>query len=467
MMQRAGLLVSVATVALLAAGPAQAAAPAGVQADARAIFEKIVSIPTSEGLGKVPEMAQYLADRFRAAGFPDGDIHILPSGETASLVVRYRGTGRGGKPIIVLSHMDVVTARREDWQRDPFQLIEEGGYFFGRGTEDVKGEIAVITATFLRLRAENFVPARDLILVFTGDEETTAASARELVTTHRALIDAEYALNSDGGGGRMDERTGRPTHYNLQGAEKSYASFELATRNPGGHSSEPRPDNAIYELADALRALQAFAFPVQWNEWTIGSFRAQQQVVQGEEGAAMARFAAHPGDPAAAAVLARNPALVGRIRTTCVPTLLQGGHAENALPQSATATVNCRVFPGTTAAQVRDTLQQVVGSKVEVRTLGEPLVGPPSPLREDVLEAVTQVVQARFPGVPVIPDMAAYATDGTMFRSAGIPTYGVSSLFLKDSERYAHGLNERIMVKTFYDGLDHWYALLRTLAGAK
>jgi acetylornithine deacetylase/succinyl-diaminopimelate desuccinylase-like protein len=467
MMQRAGLLVSVATVAWLAAGPAQAAAPAGVRADARAIFEKIVSIPTSEGLGKVPEMAQYLADRFRAAGFPDGDIHILPSGETASLVVRYRGTGRGGKPIIVLSHMDVVTARREDWQRDPFQLIEEDGYFCGRGTEDVKGEIALITATFLRLRAENFVPARDLILVFTGDEETTAASARELVTTHRALIDAEYALNSDGGGGRIDERSGRATHYNLQGAEKSYASFELTARNPGGHSSEPRPDNAIYELADALRALQAFAFPVQWNDWTIGSFRAQEQVVQGEEGAAMARFAAHPGDPAAAAVLARNPALVGRIRTTCVPTLLQGGHAENALPQSATATVNCRVFPGTTAAQVRDTLQQVVGSKVEVRTLGEPLVGPPSPLRADVLEAVTQAVQARFPGVPVIPDMAAYATDGTMFRSAGIPTYGVSSLFLKDSERYAHGLNERIMVTTFYDGLDHWYALLRTLAGGK
>jgi acetylornithine deacetylase/succinyl-diaminopimelate desuccinylase-like protein len=467
MMQRTGLLAAVVTVAWLAAGPAQAAAPAGVRADARAIFEKIVAIPTSEGLGKVPEMAQYLADRFRAAGFPDGDIHILPSGETASLVVRYRGTGEGGKPIIVLSHMDVVTARREDWQRDPFQLIEEDGYFFGRGTEDVKGEIAVITATFLRLRAEKFVPARDLIIVFTGDEETTAASSRELVTTHRALIDAEFALNSDGGGGRLDERTGRATHYNLQGAEKSYASFELAARNPGGHSSEPRPDNAIYELADALRALQAFAFPVQWNEWTIGSFRAQQQVVQGEEGAAMARFAAHPGDPAAAAVLARNPALVGRIRTTCVPTLLQGGHAENALPQSAIATVNCRVFPGTTAAQVRDTLQQVVGSKVAVRTLGEPLVGPPSPLRADVIEAVTQAVQARFPGVPVIPDMAAYATDGTIFRSAGIPTYGVSSLFLKDSERYAHGLNERIMVKTFYDGLDHWYGLLRTLAGGK
>ena len=255
MMQRAGLLASVVTVALLAAGPAQAAAPASVRADARAIFEKIVSIPTSEGLGKVPEMAQYLADRFRAAGFPAADIHILPSGETASLVVRYRGTGRGGKPIIVLSHMDVVTARREDWQRDPFQLVEEDGYFFGRGTQDIKSEIALITATFLRLKAENYVPERDLIIVFTGDEETTARTAQELVTNHRALIDAEYALNSDGWGGRIDEQTGAASHYNLQGAEKSYASFELATRNPGGHSSEPRPDNAIYELADALQAL--------------------------------------------------------------------------------------------------------------------------------------------------------------------------------------------------------------------
>jgi acetylornithine deacetylase/succinyl-diaminopimelate desuccinylase-like protein len=467
MMLRTGRLLSVATLALLAAGLVQAAAPAGVRADARAIFERIVAIPTSEGLGRVPEMAQYLADRFRAAGFPDADIHVLPSGETASLVVRYRGTGQGGKPIIVLSHMDVVTARREDWQRDPFQLIEEDGYFFGRGTQDIKSEIAVITATFLRLRAEKFVPERDLILVFTGDEETTATTAKELVTTHRALIDAEYALNSDGWGGRIDEQTGAASHYNLQGAEKSYASFELTARNPGGHSSEPRPDNAIYELADALQSLQAFAFPVQWNDWTLGNFGAMARVTSGEEGAAMARFAANPGDPDAAAVLSRNPSLVGRIRTTCVPTLLQGGHAENALPQAANATVNCRVFPGTNAMEVRDTLQQVVGKGIEVRTLGEPLVGPSSPLRADVLEAVTRVVQMRFPGVPVIPEMAAFATDGAIFRSAGIPTYGVSSIFIKDSESFAHGLNERVSVDSFHGGLDHWYTLLKALAGGE
>jgi acetylornithine deacetylase/succinyl-diaminopimelate desuccinylase-like protein len=460
-------LATMAAIATLNGALAQAAAPAAVQADARAIFEKIISIPTAEGLGRVPEMAQYLAGRFRDAGFPASDIHVLPSGETASLVVRYRGTGQGGKPIIVLSHMDVVTARREDWQRDPFRLIEENGYFFGRGTQDIKSEIALVVATFLRLKAEGYVPLRDLILVFTGDEETTARTAQELVTTHRALIDAEYALNSDGGGGRFDESTGRASHYNVQGAEKSYASFELTIRNPGGHSSEPRPDNAIYDLADALKALQGYAFPVEWNDWTLGSFKARAATTPGAEGEAMAKFAAQPGDPAAAAVLARNPALVGRTRTTCVPTLLRGGHAENALPQSATATVNCRIFPGTTAAEVRDRLQQVVGSKVEVKTVFEPLVGPPSPLREDVLAAVTRAVHATHPGVPIVPDMAAYATDGTVFRAAGIPTYGVSGLFLKDSESFSHGLNERIPVDSFYAGLEHWYVLLRSLAGGK
>jgi acetylornithine deacetylase/succinyl-diaminopimelate desuccinylase-like protein len=243
------------------------------------------------------------------------------------------------------------------------------------------------------------VPSRDLIIVFTGDEETTAQTAQDLVTTHRALIDAEYALNSDGGGGGLDEQTGRASLYYVQGAEKSYASFELTARNPGGHSSEPRPDNAIYDLADALKALQGFAFPVQWNDWTLGSFRAAAAATPGEEGEALARFAAHPGDPAAAAVLARNPALVGRTRTTCVPTMLRGGHADNALPQSATATVNCRVFPGTSAGEVRDTLQRVVGSKIEVKTVFEPLVGPPSPLRDDVLAAVTRAVHATHPGV--------------------------------------------------------------------
>ena len=463
-MRTIGLL---AAVACCAVRTASAEAPADVRADARAIFEKIIGMRTSEGLGQVPVLAQYLADRFRAAGFREDDIHILPSGETASLVVRYRGDGTGGRPILLLAHMDVVTAKPEDWQRDPFRLVEENGYFFGRGTLDIKSEVALITATFLRLKAEHFVPTRDLIIAFSGDEETQMATTRELAGKYRELTDAEFALNGDGGGGEFDPETGRPRLYEVQGAEKSYASYELTARNPGGHSSEPRADNAIYELADALKAVQGFSFPVMWNDWTLGSFKAAAAVTPGEEGRAMARFAAKPGDADAAAVLARNPSTVGLTRTTCVATMLKGGHADNALPQSATATVNCRIFPGTSAVEVRDTLQKLVGEQIEVKMLGQPFTSPPSPMRDDVLAAAAAAVHASYPGTPIVPGMAAYATDGSVFRVAGIPTYGVSSLFTKSTDDFSHGLNERLAVTAFYAGLDHWYALLKTLAGRK
>ncbi|MBK6350601.1 MAG: M20/M25/M40 family metallo-hydrolase [Proteobacteria bacterium] len=461
------LMGSMLALACCCAVAARAEAPANARTEARAILERIVAIPSAAGLGKVPAVAQYLADRFRAAGFPEDDIHVLHSGDTASLVVRYRGSGKGGRPILLIAHMDVVTAKPEDWERDPFKLVEENGYFFGRGTMDVKGEIALISATFLRLKAEGFVPTRDLIIAFSGDEETQMDTARELATRYRALTDAEFALNGDGGGGTLDDETGKPQFYALQGAEKSYASFALTSHNPGGHSSQPRPDNAIYELADALKAVQGYAFPVMWNDWTLGSFKATAPVTPGELGQAMAKFAANPGDAEAAAVLAKNPAMVGRTRTTCVATMLTGGHADNALPQSATATVNCRIFPGTSVTEVRDSLQKVVGDKIEVKVIGEPHASPPSPLRSDVLAAVTKAVRAGHPGVPIVPDMAPYATDGSIFRGAGIPTYGVSSLFMKEKDEFAHGLNERVPVAAFYAGLDHWYVLLTTLAGAK
>ena len=457
--------VSVVLAAALLAVVAHAEAPAEVRAQARDIFQTVIGFKTSAGNGQVPLMAEYLAGKFRAAGFPAEDIHIVPLGETAGLVVRYRGNGKGGKPILLMVHMDVVTAKREDWERDPFKLIEENGYFFGRGTEDMKSEVALLTTTFLRLEAERFVPTRDLIIVFSGDEETEMATTRNLVEQHRDLVDAEFALNGDGGGGRLDEATGAPQFYYVQGAEKTYASFDLTVRNPGGHSAEPRIDNAIYELADALKNVQAYAFPLMWNDWTIGSLKASAAVTPGELGAAMARYAASPGDPAAAAVLAKDPHYVGRTRTTCVATLLRGGHADNALPQSATATVNCRIFPGTSVDEVRATLQKVAGDKVEVKTLGEPYWSGPSPLRQDVLDAVAKAVHADHPGVQLVPDMAPYATEGSVYRGAGIPTYGVSSVFMKDSDDFSHGLNERIPVATFYAGLDHWYVLLKTLAG--
>ena len=264
--------------------------------EAREIFQKVVAFRTSAGLGQVPAMAQYLAERFRAGGFPEEDIHILPVGETASLVVRYRGTGRGGKPILLLAHMDVVTAKPEEWQRDPFTLIEENGYFFGRGTLDNKQGVTVLTATFLRLKREKFVPSRDLIIAFSGDEETGMLTTSDLATKQRHLTDAEYALNSDDGGGQLDETTGKPQYLSFIGAEKISATYELTVRNAGGHSSAPRADNAIYELSDALKALQAYRFPVKYNEWTLGSFKATGPATAGPLGEAMTRFAANPQD---------------------------------------------------------------------------------------------------------------------------------------------------------------------------
>ena len=451
--------------AALAAAGGPAAAPDAVRAQAREIFAHIVGIESSIGKGNVPEVAKYLAARFQAGGFPAADIHILPLGETASLVVRYRGNGHGAKPIDFMAHMDVVTAKRSDWQRDPYHLTEENGFFYGRGTSDVKQEAALLTATFLRLKAEGFVPTRDLIITFSGDEETAQATAKDLVTAHRDLVDAEFALNGDGGGGVLSEGSAKPLIFYVQGAEKSSAQFLLTTRNPGGHSSEPRPDNAIYELADALKAVQRYEFPVQWNEWTLGDFKAASVVTEGSMGAAMKRFVADPGNAAAAAEIAKNPAFVGRIRTTCVATMLTGGHAENALPQSATATVNCRIFPGTGAADVQKTLQGLVGPKVEVRQGYDALVSDASPMRADVMNAVAKAVAASDPGAPVVPTQASYATDGAVFRNAGIPTYGVGGVFIMASEEFAHGLNERIRVKEFYNGLTYWDVLIKALAG--
>lgn len=438
---------------------------AAARAEAREIFAHIVGIESSVGKGEVPAVADYLAKRFKACGFSATDIHVLPFGETASLVVRYRGNGSGGRPIDLLAHMDVVTAKRADWQRDPYQLIEEDGHFFGRGTADVKQEVALLTTTFCTLKAQGFVPTRDLIIAFSGDEETEQATAKDLVTKHRDLVDAEFALNGDGGGGVLSEQTGKPLLFYVQGAEKSSAAFVLTTRNPGGHSSRPRPDNAIYELADALKAVQQTESPVMWNDWTLGDFKAAGEVTPGPLGAAMLRFAADPGDSAAAAEIAKDPAFVGRIRTTCVATMLSGGHAENALPQSASATINCRIFPGTSAQQVQATLQQAVGPKVEVTPRYAALVSDASPMRPDLMAAVARAVGAADPGVPIVPTQASYATDGAVFRNAGIPTYGAAGVFMKESEAFRHGLNERIRVDAFYDALTYWSVLIRSLAG--
>jgi acetylornithine deacetylase/succinyl-diaminopimelate desuccinylase-like protein len=433
---------------------------------ARAIFERVIAFKTSVGLGQVPPMAAYLAGEFRAAGFPEADIHIFPLGETASMVVRYRGDGSGGKPILMMAHMDVVTAKREEWPRDPFTLVEENGFFFGRGTFDIKGGLTCETAAFLRLKAEGFVPTHDLILMFTGDEETTLNTTADLVKNHRELIDADFALNADAGNATLDETTGLPLFFSLGTAEKSYASYELTVTNPGGHSSFPRADNAIYELADALKKVQAYRFPVMWNDTTLGYFKGIGKLTPGPLGQAMQQFGANPHDQKAGALLAESPTYVGMTRTTCVPTLLRGGHAENALPESATVTINCRIFPGIDPTVVKATLQGIVGPKVAVANVGTPAWSNASPLRADVLAGVTKALHVRYPGVPIVPIQEPGLSDAVYTRGIGIATYGVGAGFIKDSDDLMHGLNERVPIKSFYDYLDFWYVLVKDLASA-
>ena len=456
-----------ALVVTLLAGASRGETPQATRDEAREIFARVIGFQTSVGLNQVPEMADYLAGKFRAAGFPDGDIHVIPQGEVASFIVRYRGDGSGGRPVLLLSHMDVVTAKREEWERDPFTLVEENGFFFGRGTLDIKGDLAQLTTAFLRLKSERYEPERDLVIVFTGDEETSQASTVDLVKNHRGLVEAEFALNTDGGAGVLDEATGKPLIAMVQGAEKTSVSYGLTVRAPGGHSSQPYEPNAIYQLADALKAVQAYRFPVMSNEWTIKSFEATAKQTPGELGQAMSRFAANPADEWAANVLWSNPQSVGRTRTTCVATQLSGGHADNALPQTATATVNCRVFPGMSLASVLDTLKRLAGDAVEVEQAYDPVASDASPLRSDVMSAVGTALEVTYPGVPIVPDMAPFATDSAVFRAAGIPAYGISGNFIKGSDDFAHGLNERLPVASFYAGLDYYYILLKAIGSAK
>jgi acetylornithine deacetylase/succinyl-diaminopimelate desuccinylase-like protein len=460
----------------LAAGPVQAQQTSvdyteAYQQHALQVYRTLIAFRTAAGHGQVPAAAAYLAEEFRNGGFSGADIHVLPlitqeGEETASLVVRYRGDGSSGeRPVLFTAHMDVVDALPEDWERSPFALVEEDGYFFGRGTSDDKFGVAQLTATFIRLKKEGFVPTRDLIVAFTGDEETGMQTAQALVGEHRALTDAEFALNADGGGGVLDEGE-EPESYLIQAAEKTYATFELTVTNPGGHSSTPRTDNAIYDLAGALQRLESHRFPVRMNDATRSYFLATADLRDGEVGQAMRRLAEDPTDAEAAEVLWHEPGEVGITRTTCIATMLRAGHAENALPQSATATVNCRIFPGVEVAEVEAELRRVVENPaVQFQVLDTPLASPASPLRDDVLGAVAAGVARIRPGTPIIPYMAPYGTDGLHIRRGGIPTYGVMGLFMRDSDRFEHGLNERVPVQSFFDALEFWHAVINELAG--
>jgi len=443
-------------------GMAHAGSAAEAQPETMAMLKHAIGIHTVEGQHQVPVLAAYLADKLKAAGFPAGDVEIIPVGETAALVARYRGTGEG-KPILLSGHMDVVAANRKDWTRDPFTLIEENGYLYGRGTADMKTAVVVLVETLIRLKREGFQPRHDLILLLSGDEETAMASTRELA---RRYHDAEFLLNADAGGGTLDAETGKPLLYQIQAAEKTYADFQIALTSPGGHSSEPGADNAIYRLARIIDRVAAHQFPTESNEITLASLRALGAHIPGPLGAAMTRFAAHPDDAAAAATISADPAYVGQIRTTCVATMLNGGHALNALPQRASVNINCRIFPGTSVDSMRDTLVKVIDDKSAsvTRQSSTPVANSASPLRPDVIAAVTAAVHQRFPGVDVVPSMSAGATDSKHFRNAGVPSYGIDAAFTKPDDTFAHGLNEKLPASEVEAGLEFWHRVLVQLA---
>ncbi len=431
---------------------------------AKTLLKDSIAMRTVAGNGKVPELANYLMDTFRKAGFAEQDIHYLPYGETAALVIRYRGDGSSGKkPVMLSAHMDVVDAIPSDWERDPFTMVEENGYLFGRGVADDKYGIAMLSTTLLRLKAENFTPSRDILLVLSGDEETEMATADMLATKYRDLIDAEFALIADGGGGLLDEQ-GNPVSFSVDSAEKTYASYTVTARNPGGHSSLPRSDNAIYDLARALTNISGYAFPVQHNDLTRAYFAKSAPLFDGQIAKAMADFAVDPADKKAIAELRKHPEFGGATGTTCVATMLSGGHADNALPQSATATVNCRIFPGISVEETMAELKKVADNPaLEWAVLNSEKESPASPVSNELFGVIEQAVHASYPGVPVIPHMALGASDALHYRAAGIPSYTLMGLFMKASDEYAHGLNERVPVDSLPFGLDMWYRIVKSL----
>lgn len=457
-------LIGFAVAGIVAAAPAVSSSKVdpALHDQALTILQKSIAFRTVEGAGQVPAYAEYLKSVLVEAGFASEDITIEPVGETATFVARYRGTDSKKKPLLVIGHMDVVEARREDWQRDPFTPVIENGYVFGRGSVDNKFELSMITATVARLKREGWKPRRDVILAFSGDEETQMLTTRKLASQFK---DAEMVLNGDAGGGLLSE-AGQAVVYGLQAGEKTYADFELTVTNPGGHSSRPTKPNAIAQLARALERIDEYQFPPMHNELTVAYFRESLPNLSGPTAAAIERYLANPEDAQAIATLSADPSYVGQLRTTCVPTQIEGGHAPNALPQKAVANVNCRIFPGVRIEDVQKTLAEVVADpQIELtRIESGSVASDASPLRKDVMNAVTKAVHARFPGLSIVPSMSAGATDSTHFRAVGVPSYGVSGLFMKDSDEFAHGLNERVPVSAIDGALAHWEILLRSLA---
>ena len=450
-----------------------AAAAEASRSLAHDILKELIEINTTDSVGNTTTAANAMRSRLLAAGFADTDVQVLgPNDRKGNMVARYRGKpGSKLKPILLIGHTDVVEARREDWSTDPFQFVEKDGYFYGRGTEDMKGSDAIMVADLIRMKKEGYVPDRDIILALTADEETGAANGVDwLLRNHRDLVEAEYALNPDGG----QVRTEKPLAVEFEATEKLYADYQVIATNAGGHSSLPIPDNAIYHVADALAALQKFSFPFELNAVTREYFTAMARIETGQNAADMRAILQDPPDPQAVARLSQNARFNSTMRTTCVATMLSGGHALNALPQRAMANVNCRIFPGRSQEEIRLALQKLFDDpNLSVRYLtidgqladhgsNNKAMSPP-PLRADVMKSLRDASAKLWPGATVIPIMETGASDSIYTMNAGIPSYGICGLAIGRNDSRAHGRDERVGVDAFYNGLEFYYLLLKEL----
>ena len=473
MRQRLSLLAPMIAISFARAQtPVTSQLPAEYQRLARDVLTEAVNTNTTASAGSTTALAKKLQTRLLAAGYAASDIHIVGSDrKNQNLIVRLRGRSSGAKPILLAAHLDVVEANKADWTADPFTLRTENGFFLGRGAEDDKSGVTVLITNLIRWKREKWTPDRDVIAFFSADEETDATKGIQWVLAHaRHLIDAEFCLNTDGGG--VELANGKPRAFGVEASEKVYVTFRMQATNPGGHSSRPRHDNAVYQLAHALTRLESYTFPVKLNEVTRTQLERSAALQSPDTAAdmrAIARGYAN-GSPSAEAQtamvrLSRDPSFNALFRTTCVATMLDGGHAENALPQRARATVNCRMLPNDSPAEVEQALRRVAGDSVAVSVVYAPVPSEPSPLRADLLSLLDQLSSRYFPGAAVIPAMSLGATDGLYLRNAGIPTYALSALAEVDGESNAHGLNEKVRAKSILDAVAFWNDMVRGLAG--
>ncbi len=458
---------SVAVLLALALSVPAAAKPAShpaAEAQTLELAKELIAIRSVRGPGnRTGDALQVVKRNLLAAGWTDAQVEITPLDDTAYLIATWPGSDARLKPLVISGHMDVVEAKPADWQRDPFTPVVENGLLYGRGASDMKYSAALTVASLIVLRRQGFRPKRSIILEFSGDEETTMKTSAIIA---ERLKGAELVINIDGGGGTLDETSGKPTFWTWDGAEKTYADFRLEVTNPGGHSSWPRDENAIVQLATALTRIGAYRFKPQQNPITTAYFaKAAAFEPDARVAAAMRGFAADANDTAALAVL-RGTSYVGKTGTTCVTTLVSGGHAENALPQRATANINCRIFPGNAPAAVMAELARVADvPQVKFSDVTEGSVpNDASPMRADFTAAVAKAMAAAFPGVPIIPTQSSGASDSMWFRSKGVPSYGASPLFNKDTDEFSHGLNERIALSNTAPGITYFLSLIPTLS---